>query len=106
MGRENGGRRVITAAAATIADIVRCAWATTTTCARSRWGEGAGTMKAARYRPHDGISDVAREVHAAARRRRGFLDAPVSGNGAGAENGKLTSWSAVRRMHLQSPSLS
>ncbi|HEY7944911.1 MAG TPA: NAD(P)-dependent oxidoreductase [Casimicrobiaceae bacterium] len=36
-------------------------------------------------------ASVAREVHAAARARRiGFLDAPVSGGQAGAENGKLT----------------
>ncbi len=36
-------------------------------------------------------ASVAREVHAAARARGvGFLDAPVSGGQAGAENGKLT----------------
>ena len=36
-------------------------------------------------------AEVAREVHAAARARGiGFLDAPVSGGQAGAENGKLT----------------
>jgi 3-hydroxyisobutyrate dehydrogenase len=36
-------------------------------------------------------ADVAREMHAAARTRSiGFLDAPVSGGQAGAENGKLT----------------
>ncbi|MGH8851211.1 MAG: NAD(P)-dependent oxidoreductase [Casimicrobiaceae bacterium] len=36
-------------------------------------------------------ASVAREVHAAAKARRiGFLDAPVSGGQAGAENGKLT----------------
>jgi len=36
-------------------------------------------------------AEVARETHAAARQRGvGFLDAPVSGGQAGAENGKLT----------------
>jgi len=36
-------------------------------------------------------AEVAREVHAAAKARSvGFLDAPVSGGQAGAENGKLT----------------
>jgi 3-hydroxyisobutyrate dehydrogenase len=36
-------------------------------------------------------AEVARETHAAAKARRvGFLDAPVSGGQAGAENGKLT----------------
>jgi len=36
-------------------------------------------------------ADVAREMHAAAKARSiGFLDAPVSGGQAGAENGKLT----------------
>ncbi len=36
-------------------------------------------------------AEVAREVHAAAKSRAiGFLDAPVSGGQAGAENGKLT----------------
>jgi 3-hydroxyisobutyrate dehydrogenase len=36
-------------------------------------------------------AEVAREVHAAAKARAiGFLDAPVSGGQAGAENGKLT----------------
>ena len=36
-------------------------------------------------------ASVAREVHAAAKARGvGFLDAPVSGGQAGAENGKLT----------------
>jgi len=36
-------------------------------------------------------AEVAREVHAAAKARgMGFLDAPVSGGQAGAENGKLT----------------
>ena len=36
-------------------------------------------------------AQVAREVHAAAKARAiGFLDAPVSGGQAGAENGKLT----------------
>ena len=36
-------------------------------------------------------AEVAREIHAAAQARGvGFLDAPVSGGQAGAENGKLT----------------
>ena len=42
-------------------------------------------------RPHDRLGQVAREIHAAATARGvAFLDAPVSGGQAGAENGKLT----------------
>ena len=42
-------------------------------------------------RPHDGLGDVARQLAAAcAERGVGFVDAPVSGGQAGAENGQLT----------------
>ncbi|MDX9860797.1 MAG: NAD(P)-dependent oxidoreductase [Rhodospirillales bacterium] len=52
-----------------------------------------GLGEGALYADHSTVSaDVARELDAAARTRRGvaFLDAPVSGGQAGAENGVLT----------------
>jgi 3-hydroxyisobutyrate dehydrogenase-like beta-hydroxyacid dehydrogenase len=56
-------------------------------------GRALATMKAGTILiDHTTASaEVAREVHAAAKARAiGFLDAPVSGGQAGAENGKLT----------------
>ncbi len=55
-------------------------------------GALAGMAKGALLVDHTTAStEVAREVHAvAAQRGVGFLDAPVSGGQAGAENGKLT----------------
>ena len=60
---------------------------------RSVAGRALATMKAGTILvDHTTASaEVAREVHAAAQARGvGFLDAPVSGGQAGAENGKLT----------------
>jgi 3-hydroxyisobutyrate dehydrogenase len=60
---------------------------------RSVAGRALTTMKAGTVLvDHTTASaEVAREVHAAAKARSvGFLDAPVSGGQAGAENGKLT----------------
>ncbi|MCC6868236.1 MAG: NAD(P)-dependent oxidoreductase [Burkholderiales bacterium] len=55
-------------------------------------GALSGMAKGAILVDHTTASaEVARELHAAARERGlGFLDAPVSGGQAGAENGKLT----------------
>src|SRR6187402_3036294 len=55
-------------------------------------GALSGMAKGAILVDHTTASaEVAREVHAAAKARGlGFLDAPVSGGQAGAENGKLT----------------
>ncbi len=60
--------------------------------ALGRDGALAGMTKGAVLVDHTTASaEVAREVHAAAKGRGlGFLDAPVSGGQAGAENGKLT----------------
>ena len=55
-------------------------------------GAFQGMKKGAVFVDHTTASaDVARELHASARERRlGFVDAPVSGGQAGAENGVLT----------------
>ena len=69
--------------------------ATTTTCARSRSGRTArshGMGKGAVFVDHTTASaEVARELYAEAKKRGfDFVDAPVSGGQAGAENGVLT----------------
>jgi len=62
------------------------------TVANGRDGALAGMDKGAILVDHTTASaDVAREIHAAAAAKGvGFLDAPISGGQAGAENGKLT----------------
>jgi 3-hydroxyisobutyrate dehydrogenase len=62
------------------------------TVANGKDGALAGMDKGAILVDHTTASaDVAREIHAAAAAKGvGFLDAPISGGQAGAENGKLT----------------
>ena len=68
--------------------------ATTTTCARSRWATRRLPAMADGRRLVDHTTtsaEVARELQAAAEATGGgFVDAPVSGGQAGAENGQLT----------------
>ena len=91
-----GGRSAPTpAAAASGADIVMMCVGNdddVRTVATGKDGALEGMAKGAILVDHTTASaEVAREVHAvAAKRGVGFLDAPVSGGQAGAENGKLT----------------
>ncbi len=92
----HGGRSAATpAAAATEADLVMmCVGNDDDVRAVAAGPEGAlaGMRRGATLVDHTTASaGVAREIHAlAAARGIGFLDAPVSGGQAGAENGKLT----------------
>ena len=69
--------------------------ATTTTCAKScsaRTASSPASRKGAIVVDHTTASaEIARELHAEAKKRGfDFIDAPVSGGQAGAENGVLT----------------
>ena len=70
--------------------------ATTTMCAASRYGDDGAlsghTQRRGADRPHDGVGRARPGACEAEAKRRGagFLDAPVSGGQAGAENGQLT----------------
>jgi 3-hydroxyisobutyrate dehydrogenase len=93
---EHGGKSAATpAAAAAGAELVMMCVGNdddVRTVALGREGALAGMAAGAVLVDHTTASaSVAREVHAAAKAKGvGFLDAPVSGGQAGAENGKLT----------------
>jgi 3-hydroxyisobutyrate dehydrogenase-like beta-hydroxyacid dehydrogenase len=95
VAKHKGGRAPTPAAAARGADVVCCCVGNDDDLRSVVYGDAgalAGMSQGAIFVDHTTASaTIAREIDAAAKKRGiGFLDAPVSGGQAGAENGQLT----------------